>query len=187
MSTRFGLALIALVIGQSLFLSAMVRERVALLRSDRVVTLKSEPVDPRDLLRGDYVVLSYTISRLALDSISGDDDFKEGDTAYVELAPDDGTWKAVAAWHEQRAPRPGNEIIRGRVTSVIANDRSAATTASVAYGIESYFVPEGEGRELENKRNAGALTVDVALSADGTAAIKQLRLDGKPVYEEPLF
>ena len=58
---------------------------------------------------------------------------------------------------------------------------------NVTYGIESYFVPEGEGRELENIRNDGKLTVDVALGKDGTPAIKQLRIDGEPVYEEPLF
>ena len=59
--------------------------------------------------------------------------------------------------------------------------------AIVSYGIESYFVPEGEGRELEDSRNAGRITVDVALGKDGTPAIKQLRLDGEPVYQEPLF
>ena len=48
-------------------------------------------------------------------------------------------------------------------------------------------MPEGEGRELEHQRNEGRLTVDVALDDDGTPAIKQLRLDGEPVYEEPLF
>jgi uncharacterized membrane-anchored protein len=55
----------------------------------------------------------------------------------------------------------------------------------VTYGIESYFVPEGRGRELErlvrDKRIAAVLAVD----ANGTAAIKGLAVDGRLVHEEP--
>ena len=61
---RFALAVIALLIGQSLFLGAMVWDRVSLLRSGDVVTLRTAPVDPRDIFRGDYVILNYDISRL---------------------------------------------------------------------------------------------------------------------------
>jgi uncharacterized membrane-anchored protein len=61
------------------------------------------------------------------------------------------------------------------------------SVASIAFGIESYFVPEGEGRTLEQERNARNLSVDVALASDGEAAIKGIRIDGQPVYEEPLF
>lgn len=199
MTSRFGLALLALVIGQSLFLAAMIQDRVTLLRSDHVVTLKTEPIDPRDIFRGDYVILNYEISRLSLDTLEGDDGFAQGDTIYVELTPAGAIWQPVAAWRERRNPSPGNEIIRGRVSWVIEGRPVTApadgeeapcidcNSATVAYGIESYFVPEGEGRELEDQRNAGSLTVDVALGSDGEAAIKGLRLDGEPVYEEPLF
>ncbi|WP_293332574.1 GDYXXLXY domain-containing protein [Parvibaculum sp.] len=198
---RFGLAVIALVIGQSLFLAAMVWDRVSLLRSDTVVTLETAPVDPRDIFRGDYVILNYAISRLHLDALEGDDEFSSGDEIYVELAPDGATWKAVAVWRGAREPRPGNAIIRGHVSYVLAQAPATETSgtdgnsipcpncgsAFVTYGIESYFVPEGEGRVLEDQRNAGDLTIDVALGDNGTAAIKQLRLNGEPVYEEPLF
>jgi uncharacterized membrane-anchored protein len=197
---RFALAVLALVVGQSLFLMAMVWDRVSLLRSDTVVTLETEPVDPRDIFRGDYVILNYAISRLALDDLAGDDDFASGDTVFVELAPGADVWKPVAVWSERPEPKPGNAVIRGRISHVL--ERAPVTdtpdteeefpcpdcgTANVDYGIESYFVPEGEGRVLEDERNAGNLTVDVALDEDGTAAIKQLRLGGEPVYEEPLF
>ncbi len=199
MTSRFGLALLALVIGQSLFLAAMIQDRVTLLRSDHVVTLKTEPIDPRDIFRGDYVILNYEISRLMLEALEGDDGFAQGDTIYVELKSAGDIWQPVAAWHEPRDPSPGNEVIRGRVSWVIegrpvtepADGEEVpcidCNSATVTYGIESYFVPEGEGRELEDQRNAGSLTVDVALGSDGEAAIKGLRLDGEPVYEEPLF
>lgn len=200
--SRFALAILALAIGQSLFLAAMVWDRVSLLRSPTVVTLETAPIDPRDLFRGDYVILSYTVSSLPLDALAGDDEFEHGKPIYVELAPEGDIWRPVAAWHEYRDAAPGNSIMRGRVRNVMQDIFAGEVaegedgrrppcpdcgTAFVTYGIESYFVPEGEGRELEDTRNAGRITVDVALGKDGTPAIKQLRLDGEPVYEEPLF
>jgi len=206
MNPRFGMALIVLALAQTLFLGAMIWDRVSLLRSPDVVTLKTAPIDPRDIFRGHYVILSYEISQLPLGTLAGDDEFADGDTVHVELAPDGETWNAVAAWRDRPEPADGNKIIRGRIVYVaesrpIARSLDDGTemetqpeapcpgcmTATVLYGIESYFVPEGEGRVLEDERNAGSLTVDVALGRGGTAAIKGLRLDGEPVYEEPLF
>jgi hypothetical protein len=40
---------------------------------------------------------------------------------------------------------------------------------------------------LEAAGNARRISVDVALGDDGEAAIKGLRMDGKAVYQEPLF
>lgn len=200
--SRFALAVLALAIGQSLFLGAMVWDRVSLLRSPTVVTLETAPIDPRDLFRGHYVILSYAISSLPLGELDGDDDFESGSPIYVELKPEGDVSRAVAAWREHREPAPGNAIIRGRVNYVVQDmavtdmpgDEEGRRipcpdcgNAFVSYGIESYFVPEGEGRELEDSRNAGRLTIDVAVGRGGTPAIKQLRLDGEPVYEEPLF
>jgi len=200
---RFGTAVIVLAIIQTIILAWLVSGRVSVLRSKDVVTLKSEPVDPRDLFRGDYVVLSYGISRLTLDGLPGDKDFKPGDTAYVEIAPMRDTWLAEGIWHKAPTPADGNKVIRGRVTGMQKNIGRVRPTPSgkdveetpcpecamvtVAYGIESYFVPEGQGRKLEEERNARALSVDVAIARDGEAAIKGIRLDGDLLYEEPLF
>ncbi|MBC7101743.1 MAG: GDYXXLXY domain-containing protein [Parvibaculum sp.] len=197
--SRFALAVLALLIGQTLFLGAMVFDRVSLLRSENVVTLRTAPVDPRDIFRGDYVILNYDIARIRLADVDGDDDFGYDDGIFVELAPNGETWDAVAIWRKNREPQEGHLIIRGQVNSIVGETRPTGIperdaipcpncgTVGVGYGIESYFVPEGEGRELENIRNDGKLTVDVALGKDGTPAIKQLRIDGDPVYEEPLF
>lgn len=180
---RFGAAIILLALAQTLILAWMVGDRVAILRSPDVITLKSEPVDPRDLFRGDFVTLTYGISRLPLATTPGEADFDIGDTIYVELAAAPDTWKAVAITHAYPTPGPGHKVIRGRVTGFTP----APATLSIAYGIESYFVPEGEGRSLEEERNARNLSVDVALASDGEAAIKGLRIDGLAVYQEPLF
>ena len=56
----FGVALLV----QCALLILMVADRMQILREGREVTLQTQPVDPRDRLRGDYVVLGYDISQL---------------------------------------------------------------------------------------------------------------------------
>ena len=46
-------------------IAVMVYDRVRVLREGTEVTLQTRPVDPRDFLRGDYVVLNYEITQSA--------------------------------------------------------------------------------------------------------------------------
>ncbi|MBY3249774.1 GDYXXLXY domain-containing protein, partial [Rhizobium laguerreae] len=55
------------------------------------------------------------------------------------------------------------------------------------YGIERYYVPEGEGKPIEEARNDGNVAIAVRVSPDGSAQIRSLLVDGKPVYDEPLY
>jgi GDYXXLXY protein len=57
----------------------------------------------------------------------------------------------------------------------------------IRYDLERYFVPEGEGKKLEQLRNERKLMVVAAVAPTGRAAIKRLLVDGKPVYDEPWF
>ncbi|HEY5965599.1 MAG TPA: GDYXXLXY domain-containing protein, partial [Xanthobacteraceae bacterium] len=47
---------------QLALIAMMVIDRASVLREGTEVLLQTRPVDPRDFLRGDYVVLSYDIS-----------------------------------------------------------------------------------------------------------------------------
>ena len=64
---------------------------------------------------------------------------------------------------------------------------SANASVSVRYGIESYFVPEGQGKRLEALAREKKLAALIAVDASGNAAIKGLIIDGVLQYEEPLF
>jgi hypothetical protein len=57
---------------------------------------------------------------------------------------------------------------------------------AVRYGLESYFVPQGEGKKIEQTRRA-LLEVVAAVAPSGQAAIKRLLIDGQPVYDEPPY
>lgn len=90
MTTRFrwlyvGAAITALL--QTGILYAAIEKRASILRSGAEVTLQTEPFDPRDLMRGDYVVLGYEISSLARKEIGGTP-FAGSRAVYVAVKPD---------------------------------------------------------------------------------------------------
>ncbi|MBC9883181.1 GDYXXLXY domain-containing protein [Bradyrhizobium sp. INPA01-394B] len=174
---------------QCVLLVLMVADRMQILREGREVTLQTRPVDPRDLLRGDYVTLGYDISQLPAGALAGQPSAERNPVVFVKLAPGaNGLYQAVSV-HAGPVPVTGPEIlIRGRVTySCGSSGRTFCDRLTIRYGLESYFVPEGEGRKLEQARNEQKLRVVAAVLPSGRAAIKRLLLDGEPVYEEPLY
>ncbi|BBO08916.1 GDYXXLXY domain-containing protein [Bradyrhizobium sp. TM102] len=179
----------AAVLLQCVLLVLMVADRMQILREGTEVTLQTQPVDPRDLLRGDYVVLRYDISQLPAGALAGKTADARNPVVFVKLAPNaDGVYAAVSV-HAESVPVTAPEVlIRGRVShSCGSNVRTFCDRLTIKYGLESYFVPEGEGGKLEQARNQQKLRIVAAVLPSGRAAIKRLLLDGEPVYEEPLY
>lgn len=189
---RTGLGRIGLVLAfllQAGLLGWILVDRAFLIAHGREIRLAVVPVDPRDLLRGDYVVLSFPMSRIQTNQIDGDDDFAWGDPIYVSLVQDGDAWKAAAV---HKAPPEGEGVyLKGSVTDVtdLGDNCGGATCAiySVEYNLEEFFVPEGEGRALEKLRNDQHISVDVSVGSGGRAALKRLLVDGEVRYEEGMF
>ncbi|MDA9440817.1 hypothetical protein XH98_17320 [Bradyrhizobium sp. CCBAU 51745] len=174
---------------QCALLILMVADRTQILREGREVTLQTRPVDPRDLLRGDYVTLGYDITQLPAGALAGQPSAERNPVVFVKLAPDaDGLYRAVSVHAAPVAVTASEVLIRGRVSySCGSNGRIFCDRLTIRYGLESYFVPEGEGKKLEQARNQQKLRVVAAVLPSGRAAIKRLLLDGEPVYEEPWY
>ena len=102
-------AAIVLAAAQIAFLSWMIAGRAAVLRSGQDVLLKVEPVDPRDFLRGDYVILTYEIRNVPVKLVANapaGEFTSEGGPIFVRLAKDaDGFWRPRAASLGQPAER----------------------------------------------------------------------------------
>lgn len=144
------------------------------LRTGKEVLLKTVPVDPRDLFRGDYVILRYEISRLDLNNLTTDYiNYEIGNKVYVVLEKEDGY--GVASKIFRNSPKEEGLFLKGAVKNV--RDKSL----SIEYGIESYFVPEGKGKEIERFRERKKLDVKVSIDRFGSAAIKSLLMDGKEI------
>lgn len=166
----------------------VVGAREVALATGTEVRLAVEPVDPRDLLRGDYVVLTYAISRLPADLRTDETDVEAGDTVYVSLAPGERGWTATAI---AMRPPEGDVVIRGIVRStapaIAGCTEACGPVVIVDYDIDRFFVPEGTGRALEALRNDQRLSVDAVLTAGGRAALKRLLVDGEVHSTVSLF
>jgi hypothetical protein len=174
---------------QVCLVASMVIDRVNILRAGADVTLRTRPVDPRDFLRGDYVALDYDISNLPAGVVKAP--ICKGATVYVKLVPNrDGFHEAVSAQTAPVEVEAPEVLIRGHVTNGArcgSGNPAYYGNLQVRYGLERYFVPEGEGRKLEAARNQRALAVVAAVTPTGRAAIRRLMIDGEPVYDEPWF
>lgn len=183
--------LFIIVVIQTLVLTGMIAKRQWTLATGTPVVLKTQPIDPRSLFRGDYVTFNYEISRLKPSELAGDDEFRRHDTIYVVLEPGEPYWQARAVF---RAPPPGQLALRGTVQYVGDhwwNPETGASEAmphiSVRYGIEDYFVPEGEGRVLERPVDGEVISLRVAVDRFGNGAIQSLLINGMERYRETLF
>ena len=187
-------AILLVIVLQSCLLIVMIANRQAILSSDSLVILETQPIDPRSLFRGDYVRLNYHINNLKLKPLAGDKSFKVNELIYVVLQQKDKYWQASAVYSEMPDLNEKQAIIQGIVIQV--NNKKwdwsnpgfiKAHSIKVSYGIENYFVPEGEGLKLERPKEGDKVTLEIALDKKGHAAIKTLLLNGKAQYQESLF
>ncbi|AAL52251.1 GDYXXLXY domain-containing protein [Brucella melitensis] len=171
---------------QTGILYAGIEKRAAILRSGQDIVFQTEPVDPRDLMRGDYVVLGYEISNIARSAIQGVRPAGSR-TVYVAVKPDaKGISRfSRASFVPFKDLATGETQIRGEAGYEISDDPEA--NIRLSFGIERYYVPEGEGHPIEGSQREHDITVLVAVDASGSPVIKALMDEGQPLYEGPLY
>lgn len=132
--------------------------------------LRVVPIDPRDFFRGEYVILGYEMSRLPAEGVEGlpepESDAWLGRTVYVSLHPDpDGKhWSGGKVSVE---PPSSGRYLRGTL----------GRWRLIEFGIESFFVQEGEGRRYEEAARKGQLSAEVVLTPEGKAALEGLVIE----------
>ena len=126
------------------------------------VLVRTVPVDPRDVLRGQFIRLAYEFSSRNFQSAQSAGD--EGDRVWVVLAPD-------AEFHVPRRL----ELLRptGLAIGEVALRGTLSRYDRILYGIERYFVAEGS-----ETPDASDLTVRLRIGDDGRARIETLYVRG---------
>lgn len=103
---------ILLILLQVVLLAGMIVYRHYWVVTGKKVLLRTEPVDPRDIFRGDYVQLRYEISTLNLGEMGIEEQFRPMERVYVHLEKSpDGTFRATSV---SREPPKGKTYIQGR-------------------------------------------------------------------------
>jgi uncharacterized membrane-anchored protein len=172
---------------QTGILGYVIESRAAILKNGAEVLLKTAPVDPRDFLRGDYVVLNYDISSVPGQSIIGGIPAEPGEQSlWVRLKKqDDGFWAIAESSFKPLPQQDQSVVLHSR--PFYSYGPGYGDNIHVEYGIERYYVPEGAGKTLEEARQDGNVSIAVRVSSQGTAQIRSLLVDGKPAYDEPFY
>jgi uncharacterized membrane-anchored protein len=160
----------------------------------QTVVLQVMPVDPYDLFRGYYVVLSYDISNLGnLEALPGWKEievpisqpgepvepepnpslFDAGQEIYVTLqAPENPAdqppepWKPIAVSSDRPTNLPSNQVaLHGTLRS-----------GRIVYGLETYYIPEDERlaindqiNHLQSASSTPDIVVETKVNAQGQA------------------
>lgn len=158
--------LYAALAGQLLFFGAWGARLLTSHRDVGVVWLATEPVDPRDLLSGNYVALRYVVARTYCDL--------DGETAgpvWIELVPNGDEVATVqgpitissATQCRTSPPPPGSGTwMRGELE---------ARGSLIAFGIERMFVPEDSPLR---SATPGSVVAKVALNDDAEPRLLDL-------------
>ena len=137
------------------------------LLTGKTVILKTQPIDPFDFFRGQYLTINYKISRVNLS-----EGFKEGDTVYLLLKEgDDKVWNADKV--SSIKPESG-VFIKGTA-------KQSWRGLAVEYGIEQYFFE----RDAHIPRMD---SVKVKVDNTGQARIVELLMNGTSLnitYKKP--
>lgn len=149
------IAFLILAGAQIVFPLALVGWNELDLQRGKEIRLLVRPVDPNDFFRGEYVALSYGISSV---SVIG---AQPGDIVYVPLFNQGDVWNGSFATDE---PPFGGTFIRGRLTTSFPR---------IQYGIETFFVPEGQARQYERAMASQRL---VSVNGDGKARVRRLEI-----------
>jgi uncharacterized membrane-anchored protein len=150
------------------------------LATGKVIHLAASLFDPYEVLRGDYLNLTYKISQVPASQFTPPGSAPRDPGAKVYVAVREGPdhfYSVTRASVEKFDPAPGEVVLCGKVDVLSWNDKGGL---HIDYGISRFYVPEGSGHV------SGKLTVDASVTDSGNAVIKQVFIDGKafrPVTE----
>lgn len=174
---------VSVVALQAAIIFVIIIFKLSILTGGTEVLLRIQPLDPRDLLRGDYATFQYDISNLDSYHAQGQQ-VKNGDTVYVVLRQSGKNWLVENI--RTAKPTGGELFIVGKVESGgfenqadrLALQQLNNSRFHIIYGIEQYFIPEGEGRNFSFTNKEAA--AQVAIDDNGNAVIKRIYVDGQP-------
>lgn len=161
--------IMGLVLAQAIFLIGITLSFYAIGWFGKEIRLQTVPIDPRDLLYGDYVVLKYDINQINASLWMGPGKILgDNKIVYVVIKPNEKntnkTYEAVGIY-DQKPTVQGEEVaLRGTLEY---RDNSYI---HVKYGLETYYIAENTGKKLEEQ--VGTLVTKVKVAPWGRAILE---------------
>jgi uncharacterized membrane protein/uncharacterized membrane-anchored protein len=147
--------------------------------------LRCQAVDPRDLMRGEYVTLGYEFSnpgpvavkRLNDEwaELNGKDRRALGNESYLTLPDDTTVYVPLKVDAKGLASGDGVTLKRPESGPYLKGFAGSRRFGQIRFGIEAFYVKEGTGNTWEKLRNQGLLVAEIGVLPDGRAGLVSLR------------
>ncbi|BBM04051.1 GDYXXLXY domain-containing protein [Microbulbifer sp. GL-2] len=168
------LALVTAIAAQFLILTGLYVKAQVPLWSGEPIRVKTTPVDPRSMFRGNYARLNYGFSEIKKSALPVDRPVRQGEVVYVSMKMSPS---GLYVFSSASLKRPTEGIfLRGRLTNIGAwrNDDSYR----VKYGIEAYFAPKKKALQLEKDLREGGVA-ELMVTSSGQVSLKSVVGDEK--------
>ncbi len=161
---------------QLLVLAYMAGERELILHTGRTIYLRTAPIDPQDPFRGDFVRLNYEIGHAASNQVR--DGLCSPQPPDAHHAKEPGVYAALKMhanlasldYVSDRQPTDADIVLRGKI------QHRTRSGLGILYGLETYFVEQGQGLDLERGRGTDGIQVslemEVAVAKNGKSVLK---------------
>lgn len=169
MKNKILLGLSLAIVFQFLVLSGMYASASLPLWTGTEIKIKTTPVDPRSIFRGNYARLNYEITQIERSHFSEADDLRNGDVVYITLKLN---INESYDFSSASLVKPDSGIfLRGRIDNRRYEDE--AEYFRIKYGIEAFFAPKERALALEKDLRDGGIAV-LMVSNAGKARIKDV-------------
>ncbi|MCO1334409.1 GDYXXLXY domain-containing protein [Microbulbifer sp. OS29] len=170
MNRKITMGLVAAIAAQFFILLGMYVKAQIPLWTGQPILVKTVPVDPRSLFRGNYAQLSYPFSLLDKSLFNNRHALRQGEVVYVGLQKKDSGLYDFASVSLEK-PHSG-VFLKGRIASL--GVWGATDKYRVDYGIEAYFAPKEKALALEEQLRIGAVA-ELMVTKNGQVSLRVVR------------
>lgn len=174
-------ALLIILTIWAVILFGLIISKEITIQTGKKLMLQAQPVDPRDVFRGDYVVLTYkdlsVIKQADLEHKYVESSLEKWNNLYVLLDTKDkyprpiGVYRTIASLKNKSQK---GLFLRGYLTELSNKE------LKIDYGIEHFFLPEGEGLKIERTTKAD-IAIEVMVDDKGGVVPLDLYINHKKV------
>ncbi len=153
---------------QFFVLAGMVVKAAMPLWTGTEIHVKTVPVDPRSMFRGNYARLTYEFGELPFGALRDFPKLRRGEVVYVSLKQgEDGLYGFANAALDEPAE---GIFLRGRVAG-------RGSPYRIKFGIEAFFAPKDKALQLEQDLRNGGVAV-LMVTDGGSVALKDVEPNG---------
>lgn len=130
----------------------------------KTIKLRTRPYDPTDIFRGDYIRLEYDIGTISMKDVRmTEEELERTHKIYVALKEDNGIH--VVDYVTDKKPSGDYIVGANRDRYVVRGGGIDGSDRGITldYGIDTFFVEENTGYELEDMARKGDLIAEVRI------------------------